>query len=75
MIRRISYTKYKAVVLEIKMNEILKAIPVMFNQRKPVNAPPRIDITEMAIRRTNRQFEQAFVEVTSHVTKQKSSNK
>ena len=50
------------------MNEILKAIPVMFNQRKPVNAPPRIDITEMAIRRTNRQFEQAFIEVTSHVT-------
>lgn len=57
------------------MNEILKAIPVMFNQRKPVHAPPRIDITEMAIRRTNRQFEQAFIEVTSHVTKQKSSNK
>ena len=57
------------------MNEILKAIPAMFNQRKPVHAPPRIDITEMAIRRTNSQFEQAFIEVTSHVTKQKSSNK
>ena len=35
----------------------------MFNQRKPVNAPPRIDITEMAIRRTNRQFEQAFAAI------------
>ena len=46
------------------MNEILKAIPVMFNQRKPVHAPPRIDITEMAIRRTNSQFEQAFIEVS-----------
>jgi hypothetical protein len=48
------------------MNELLKAIPVLFYQRNPVNAPPRIDITEMAIRRTNRQFEQAFIEVTSH---------
>ena len=52
------------------MNEILKAIPVLFNQRKPVTMPDRVDLTALTINKTNRQFERAFTQVTSHNIKQ-----
>jgi len=48
------------------MNEILKAIPVLFNQRKPVSIPERVDLTALTINKTNRQFERAFIEVTGY---------
>ena len=56
------------------MNEILKAIPVLFNQRKPVAMPDRVDLTALTINKTNRQFERAFIEVTGYGKKQERSN-
>jgi hypothetical protein len=50
----------------MNMNEILKAIPVLFNQRKPVTMPARVDLTALTINKTNRQFERAFIQITSH---------
>jgi hypothetical protein len=56
------------------MNELLKAIPVLFYQRKPVTMPDRVDLTALTINKTNRQFESAFIEVTGYGKKQERSN-
>ena len=58
----------------MNMNEILKAIPVLFNQRKPVTIPDRVNLTALTINKTNRQFERAFIEVTGYGQKQERSN-
>jgi len=56
------------------MNEIIKSIPELFFEREPINMPPRLDIADVVFKKTARQFEQAFIEVTGHVQKQKPSN-
>ncbi len=53
------------------MNEILKAIPEFFYQNKSVVIPSRVDLTELTINKTNRQFERAFTEVTGYGKEQK----
>lgn len=56
------------------MNEIVKSIPEFFFKREPAQIPHRIDITEIALNRTNKQFEQAFIQVTGYGKEQNASD-
>jgi hypothetical protein len=56
------------------MNELLKSIPVIFHQKKSVSIPARVDLTELTINKTTRQFERAFIEVTGYAKEPERSN-